>query len=302
DTFADRTVGDASMEGPFILSSDALREGENVVAVEVHQINAGSSDVVFGLSLQAEGTLAPFTPGQPNSVRSTLPPFPDLWLNEVQSVNASGIIDRNGEQEPWVELFHGGALSTALDGYFLSDNFADLTRWAFPLGAGIAGNTHFVVWADGEPQETTPQEWHAGFRLAAGGGSVALCRLQNGQPAVVDYLHYPAMTEDQAFGSVPDGQAQQRQILPIPTPGAPNQFLTPPVIEEVFLTNDGLLGLTWTSLVGARYRVEKASEIPSEAWTTLAELVATGDRTSFVDRGSAGAAVRFYRIALLTQP
>jgi hypothetical protein len=41
-------------EGPFALSADALRDGENVLAVEVHQADATSSDVSFAAQLSAE--------------------------------------------------------------------------------------------------------------------------------------------------------------------------------------------------------------------------------------------------------
>ena len=50
-TFANRTVSDAVYEGPFELPGELLLAGPNLVAVEVHQTNANSSDVVFGLSL-----------------------------------------------------------------------------------------------------------------------------------------------------------------------------------------------------------------------------------------------------------
>ena len=43
NTLATRTVGDASYEGPFLIPSDKLVRGENVLAVEVHQVAANSS-------------------------------------------------------------------------------------------------------------------------------------------------------------------------------------------------------------------------------------------------------------------
>ncbi len=50
-TFASRTVTNGAYEGPFRIGAEHLRIGENVLAAEVHQTNANSSDVVFGLSL-----------------------------------------------------------------------------------------------------------------------------------------------------------------------------------------------------------------------------------------------------------
>jgi len=74
-TFASRTVDNAASEGPFTVAVTNLVKGENVVAVEVHQVNAGSSDIVFGMALAtvdsgaATGGHGP-TPGRLNGVWS----------------------------------------------------------------------------------------------------------------------------------------------------------------------------------------------------------------------------------------
>lgn len=52
-TYANRTVGDAGPEGPFTFDSAALQPGDNVLAAEVHQVNSGSSDIVWGMTLDA---------------------------------------------------------------------------------------------------------------------------------------------------------------------------------------------------------------------------------------------------------
>ncbi len=52
-TTAGRSVGNADYEGPFIISTEHLLRGDNVIAVEVHQTNTTSSDIVFGLQLDA---------------------------------------------------------------------------------------------------------------------------------------------------------------------------------------------------------------------------------------------------------
>lgn len=54
ETFANRSVGNASVEGPFSGVTALLKKGENILAVEVHQTSQNSSDVVFGMSLDAE--------------------------------------------------------------------------------------------------------------------------------------------------------------------------------------------------------------------------------------------------------
>lgn len=53
DTYANRTVGNAGLEGPFAIPADALLEGDNVITAEVHQHSATSSDIVFAVQLDA---------------------------------------------------------------------------------------------------------------------------------------------------------------------------------------------------------------------------------------------------------
>jgi hypothetical protein len=52
-TLAARDVNNAEYEGPFYLPETYLRAGDNVLAVEVHQSDYFSEDVVFGMELEA---------------------------------------------------------------------------------------------------------------------------------------------------------------------------------------------------------------------------------------------------------
>ncbi len=78
-TTATRTVGDAVYETAVLTQSPALRNGDNLLAVEVHQANSQSSDVVWGMNLLATPKAATSgigpTPGARNAAYATnLPP------------------------------------------------------------------------------------------------------------------------------------------------------------------------------------------------------------------------------------
>jgi len=62
DTRASRTVGNAGLEGPFQVPTDHLVQGDNILAVEVHQASLTSSDIVLGLTLDATIGGAPAKP------------------------------------------------------------------------------------------------------------------------------------------------------------------------------------------------------------------------------------------------
>ncbi|PYI83082.1 MAG: hypothetical protein DME26_15770, partial [Verrucomicrobia bacterium] len=125
--------------------------------------NGGTLTVrLSGSCINSTHTIAPgstssslYTPGGPNSVRATLPAFPPLWTNELPPNNLSGITDRFGDRDPWVAIYNGGTSAINLGGSYLTDNYTDLTRWAFPSNTVINAGQFMVVWADGEPAESS---------------------------------------------------------------------------------------------------------------------------------------------------
>jgi hypothetical protein len=185
-----------------------------------------------------------FTPGAANSALAQLPEYPPVWLSEVQPRNLTGIRDNLNETEPWVEVLNGGTNALGLENYFLSDNYTNLTQWPFPSGGSAAAGQFRLVWADGEPGETTATDWHASFRLPPTNGAIVLSRTVNGSPQILDYINYADIGPDRSFGSFPDGQLSYRGILHYPTPGATNNPSSPPVtifINEWMASNNGFL-------------------------------------------------------------
>ncbi len=185
-----------------------------------------------GGNLNAAGTSARLlaTPGAANGVAASLPTFPKLWINEVQPENVNGIIDNQGQRDPWIELHNSGTDPIALDGVYVANDYTNLTQWTFPAGAVINPGEFKIVFADGEPGQTTLSEWHTSFRLTAGSGSLALSRIYSGAPQVIDYMNYADVDPDRAYGSFPDGQSFDRLEFHFVTPGAPNNSDAAPVV------------------------------------------------------------------------
>ena len=178
------------------------------------------------------------TPGVANSVATSLPAFGPIWLNEIQTETLVGPADGAGDRDPWVELFNNSGSPASLNGYFLADNYSsNLTQWAFPAGATLAPGEYKLVWADGEPNESTASEWHTSFRLDYG-GTVALVRMQSGQPQIVDYLTYPVPGANVSYGDFPDAQAVFRSRLFHPTAASTNLGNTIPVFINEWLARN----------------------------------------------------------------
>ena len=115
ETLASSSVGNAAFEGPFSVPSSALRNGTNLLAVEVHQRTSGSSDVVFGLELRA------------------------LVASPAEEEDQPG-----ASRETWVELLNTGDEAVALGGWRLSSGI----RYDFEAGESIGPGEHLVVAAD----------------------------------------------------------------------------------------------------------------------------------------------------------
>ena len=184
------------------------------------------------------------TPSAQNSTADVLPPYPLLWLNEVLPTNTTGLTDNQGERESWIELYNSGPTPISLESLFLSDNYLNLTQWSFPAGAVLAPGEFKVVFADGEPTESTASVWHTSFRLSQPSGSVALSRMVNATAQIVDYLNFDNLAPDRSYGPFPDGQLFERQEFFYPTPGAPNNGAAAPLsvfINEWMAANTGFI-------------------------------------------------------------
>ena len=281
DSAANRVVGDAAFEGPFTIPASLLLPGENTFAVEVHQANLGSSDIVFGLELVlVGGSISPSTPGRPNNVLGTIPDFPSIRINEVVARNVSGLRDATGTTEPWIEFFNSGQSPVSLDGLFLSDSDSAPLKWPFPQGTVIPGMSYLVVFADGDPAQSTSTEIHANFRLPLTGGvqlRLALNRVVNGLPSTVDWFNAQIpYAMDAAVGRFPDG-ASASYAEGKPTPAASNGSPASPRPSFSNASIDALgrvvLGLRGSP--GRRYRIESSAGLspwqPEAEWTATSE-------------------------------
>ena len=243
-TLATRGVGDATIEGPFILPATSLVQGENVLAVEVHQNGTTSSDIVFGMSLETTyETISFYTPGAVNSVRAGLPPFPTVWLNELMPTNffigGNGILDSAGDRDPWVELYNSGSNALSLNGFYLSPTLGNLGHWPFPPQASVPPGGFLVVWLDAEPNESSATELHANFGIGEA-GIVTLSRSNS----IIDYLKFDAPNVGRSYGSFPDGNVSRREELYYVTPGGTNNAAPPPLrvtINEWMASNTGFI-------------------------------------------------------------
>ncbi len=208
--YAASTVSTASFNGPNEVPTTWLVPGDNVLAVEVHQANAGSSDVTFALKLFQSLSTTNVTGGAEPIV-----------LNEVLARNY-GLAESDGTHPDWVELYNPNANAVNLAGLALTDDLAQPGRFVFPANSLIGGKSFLRVRllpADsGETPNTTDPV--AAFGLDGDGDHVYLLDTVPNSRALLDSVAFGFQLHDRSVGRVPDGSGTWK--LTEPTPGSAN--------------------------------------------------------------------------------
>ena len=153
---------------------------------------------------------------------------PPVWLNEVQPVNLTGWRDQMGDPAPWLELYNASTNALVLEECYLTDDYAQLDKWAFPSGATLLPGEFRLVACDGLTNRSSPTEWHTSFRLDGASRGVALAQPLAGRLRVLDYLSFSNLADGLSYGDWPDGQPFQRQVFAYPSPGSANRIAPPP--------------------------------------------------------------------------
>lgn len=212
---ADVNVGDAVYEGPFEIQVDNLNSGVNTLAAEVHQSAAASSDVVFGLTLE-HLSMSSASQGE-------------LALNEVQ---ASRGTPRTAGQptSDFIEIANTSDRTLSLDGFALTDDVLNPSRFRFPAGTQIAPKGRLVIWCD---NETNAPGLHSEFELNDGGQTVLLLAPSPTGFTVADSVQFGAQIPDHSIGRAAHGSGEWQ--LNEPTPAAANRLAPTAPLSSVVL-------------------------------------------------------------------
>lgn len=221
-----------------------LVDGLNVVAVEVHQNDPASSDLVFDLAVSAEVGVAHSDVitevgselirrfDQTTRITAVFDAggdVPVLSVNEVQPVNVSTHADRLGSYSDWIEIYNPGNEAIDIAGLYITDNELNPGKWCIsnqnPAVTTIAPKDFLILYADNRAF-LGPD--HLGFKLTGEGEMVGLTIQTSGGFIWIDSLHYPAMFPNYSMGRFPDGTSNWYIFEYSPTPGNANQIKDDP--------------------------------------------------------------------------
>jgi hypothetical protein len=155
----------------------------------------------------AVGCFVLLTAGAPGLVAQVI-------ISEVLTSNRSGLRDADGDTSDWFEVYNGGQNLVRLEGWSLTDNSDDLTKW--PLGdIELAAGSYLIVFASGKDRREPGSELHTNFRTSSQGEFLALVS-PDGTPQSFFAPTYPEQRPDISYG-VPM-EATTKAFLPAGTP------------------------------------------------------------------------------------
>ena len=305
NTLADRTVGNADIEGPFQIETRLLRSGDNVFAVEVHQTTLDSSDIVFGLWMNGQlkiPNLAPKILSQP------LDQTFSVGENASMTVQVEGTgplhyqwqwkgINMDGENAETLSL--AGISSEDAGEYTLviTNPFDTVTTSPIQVSVEspltIADVSPDTVVTEGSPLSL--------FVEALGSGPLAYQWKRNGadlEGQVSAILNLARADQGhagiyQVLISNVSGSVLSREITVVIEPAAPIIL----VIEEARVSNDEFQFSINTS-VATTVSIEYTDDLANPAWHHLETRTTSPGINSFSDDLNLERRNRIYRVRL----
>jgi hypothetical protein len=139
-----------------------------------------------------------------------------LVISEFMASNASQVpledgelLDGDGESSDWIELYNPTDTAIILDGWYLTDNDSNLTKWQFPDGLEVKAGEFLIVFASDKTYELCPHNYpyrdagghyHTNFNLDKEGEYLALVA-PGGTIVVHEYApEYPAQLPNISYG------------------------------------------------------------------------------------------------------
>lgn len=150
-------------------------------------------------------------------IRIVLPGEP--IISEFLASNDKGLLDEDGEASDWIEIHNPGTANVLLDGYFLTDNVTNLSKWRLP-NVNLAPGGYLVVFATGNDRSMPEAELHTNFSLSGTGEYLAMVK-PDGSTIVSEFgIMFPSQRTDVSYGFDPTTAVDAYFLTP--TPGAPN--------------------------------------------------------------------------------
>ena len=218
--------------------------GKNLIAVEVHNYSAASTDVVWSAELglqtpnndvsQYESTEPEYTLGSASTItlKAVFKPLAEMdkvardvtpvVINEVSAANEM-FINEYFKKGDWIELYNTTGEDVDVAGMYVSDNASKTKKYQIPASNGtvntiVPAHGFLVVWCDNLADLT---QLHTSFKLDADGGDVLLTASDQ---SWTNTLSYPQHDGWYSVGRFPDG-AENIYMFAMPSISKTNRLI-----------------------------------------------------------------------------
>lgn len=122
------------------------------------------------------------------------------------AVNDKTLTNDLGQVSDWIEIYNPTTNTVNLNGWYLTDNAANLTKWRFPA-TNLAPNGFLVVFASGDNRAVPGAPLHTSFSLTGDGEYLGLVK-PDGVTVVWQYApEFPSQVADVSYGLAMQGTA-----------------------------------------------------------------------------------------------
>ena len=123
-----------------------------------------------------------------------------VWILEFVAANDGSVVDEDGDDEDWIEIYNDSNATVDLSGWSLSDDAADLQKWIFPPGTSLAAKKFLTVFASGKNRRVVGDEFHTNFKLSSRGEYLGLMKADGSTVEHEFAPTYPAQVEGASYG------------------------------------------------------------------------------------------------------
>jgi len=226
----------------FSVPKSILKEGDNLIAAEVHQTSGSSSDIIFNANMTYSGSITSQTINNPvftttltdnMSIKAIFDddgitdPNADakVFINEIVAGNSINK-DEYGNKNDYAELYNAGETDVNIAGWYISDKKSDLTLCQIPTTdstkTNIPAKGRINIWFDKQPELGV---LHVSKGLSKAGETVILSRRDVWDNVIImDMVTFPALDKNMSYSRVPDGS--DNWVIQPPTFNLPNSSLS----------------------------------------------------------------------------
>ncbi|MHC4642059.1 MAG: CotH kinase family protein, partial [Planctomycetota bacterium] len=135
---------------------------------------------------------------------------PHIVISEFMASNINTLADGDGYFSDWIELYNPSGTVVNLDGWYLTDDDDDLTKWQFPDGLEVKAGDFLLVFASEKTLELYPSNYpyldpgghyHTNFNLDKDPGEYLALVAPDGNTVIHEYApEFPVQLADISYG------------------------------------------------------------------------------------------------------